>query len=165
MARMCLSPLKEDSSVCIRLVLMEKQLIIFVGLFINICNKPPSSPKYDQNIWLYYTLTEEEFNLKNNSLEQASGWGKHIGPQLKFLSQVFQGQSQEGMALGPLIIACEQGKKHTHILVFLNQKNNNCCHKVCGKNMTGSADILLYFTKVSLPFCCCVYQQRSFSAE
>ena len=40
-----------------------KQHIIFVGLFIKICNTPPFPPKYNLNLWLYSTLTKAEFNV------------------------------------------------------------------------------------------------------
>ena len=41
----------------------EQEHIIFLGLFIKIYNNPPCTPKYDCNVWLYFTLAEAEFNV------------------------------------------------------------------------------------------------------
>ena len=62
MARICVFTLKEDSSVCPRLIFSEQDNIIFVGLCIKVFNTPTCYPKYDWNIWLYSTLPEAEFN-------------------------------------------------------------------------------------------------------
>ena len=43
-------------------IFLEQEHIIFVGLFFNIFNTLPCSLKDNCDIWLYFTLTEAEFN-------------------------------------------------------------------------------------------------------
>ena len=40
----------------------EQWHIIFLVLFLKMCNPLPFYPKYECNIWLHFTLTEAEFN-------------------------------------------------------------------------------------------------------
>ena len=41
----------------------EQEHIIFVRFSLKICNLPPCYPKYECNLWLYYTLIKAEFNV------------------------------------------------------------------------------------------------------
>ena len=76
MAHLCVFPPKEDSSVCPSIIFSEQEHIIFLGLFIKICNTPPCSPKYYCNIWMYSTLMEAKFN--GTTFFRTSTWmGKH----------------------------------------------------------------------------------------
>ena len=96
----------------------------FRNIFIKIYNPPPCYPKVDCNIWLYSMLTEEEFDncFQNQHL---AGKNKQVYGYLLY-TKCHQGQSHEGVAFGPMIIACEWVNNHNFILGFFNQRNNNC---------------------------------------
>ena len=127
LAHMCIFPPKEDSSVFPRLVFKEQEHIIFVGLIIKICNNPPCSLKYNCNIWLYSTLMKAEFNVTTPPPQNQHLDGKNTQVHIYLLYPKFnQYKSQEGVALGPLIVACEWGNNNTCILGCLNQRNKNC---------------------------------------
>ena len=63
----------------------EQERIMFIGLFIKICNIIFCYPKYSWNIWLYLTLTETEFNGTKRFSEPGTVWEKHIGTWLYIL--------------------------------------------------------------------------------
>ena len=127
LAHMCVFPPKEDSYVFPSLIFKEQEHIIFVRLFIQVCNTPPCYPKYYYNLWLYSTLTEAEFTGTFLSPEPAPGWeNTHRSMATFFYPKCHKDKSQEGVALGIPIEACEWGKNHTCILGCLNQRNRNC---------------------------------------
>ena len=70
-------------------------------------------------------LIEAEFNGTKES-EAAPGWEKSQVHRYILYPKCHQGQSQEVVALGPLIITCEWGNNSTFILSCFNQINNNC---------------------------------------
>ena len=85
----------------------EKYHIVFLGLFLIICNNILCSHKYYWNLLLYSMLTEAEFNGGKSLSEPVSIWKTHTCPWLVFYIEFHQGQSQEELTLVPLSIYCE----------------------------------------------------------
>ena len=98
--------------VCSRLIFTEHEEINLLGLFLNTYKPITGYPYYDFNIWLYYTLTEAESNIKhifqNQDLDE-----KHtqVHGYLFYLKH-HKGHPQDVVALGPLIIAYERRNIH-----------------------------------------------------
>ena len=98
---------------------LSKNHIIFVGLFIKICNTPPCSLKYYCNIWLYSTLTEAESNGKFPPPEPAPGWEKHKVPWIPFVSQLLSIQITIGCGTWSTDFSLWVGKEtYLHLGLF-----------------------------------------------
>ena len=60
-------------------------------MFIKICNTPTCYPKYDWKIWLYYMLTESEFNGTKTFFRTSTWLGKpHISMANFFIQGVIK---------------------------------------------------------------------------
>ena len=150
-------PLKEDSSACSSLIFQKNgtsSLYAYLSKYAIPLPVPPNITEIFGCIllWCKQSLMEQKlFQYKHMSEKNTQVHGYLLYPKCH------QRQSHEEVVLSPMINTCEWVNNYTWILGCFNQRNNIFLLKLCGENMSGSADILLYFIQVYLPFCCCVF--------
>ena len=95
-------PLNSDSSLYQSLFLSEHYCIILVGFFC-VCNPLPCSSKDGYNIWLYLTHGIRVERGGGGQNQQLDAEHTQLHGQLLY-SKCHQGQSQEVMALGTILL-------------------------------------------------------------
>ena len=70
-------------------IFSEQNHMIFIGLFLKICNLFPFVPKDEYNPWLYSMLTESEFNLEKVFVRASTYLGKTHMSMANFFIPIF----------------------------------------------------------------------------
>ena len=82
----------------------EQEHIIFVRFSLKICNLPPCYPKYECNLWLYYTLTKAQFDGTKTFVGTITWMGNtHFSVDTFCISSVIKSNHKRGWHLVHLV--------------------------------------------------------------
>ena len=81
-------------------IFSEQYHIIFIGLFLKICNLLPFGTKYEYNLWLHSMMTESEFNLTKVFVRTSNCLGNtHMSMANFFIPSVTKANYKRGWHL------------------------------------------------------------------